>query len=225
MEENAFTMLTSEFKLWGVKLTSRVADNNHIELSWQASPDKEVRRYFIASTPSDWRGKLNARAHIRRVFKADGLTLKQQCAKPKPVLHKALEIAQPVERDADQIRMLRGEVADLTELVLEMASMFSKMRDERTAPVVEQPVVIMQPPEPKVSVRSIKTIDYVSESWSSAAAIARDMGLPPNITYRKLYYLLRQDLVEQSNGSWRKKPPTKPSPKLNGKHKRGLLHA
>lgn len=215
MREDALSQLSSEFKLWGVKFTSNVMNSGHIELVWRATPDKETRRYIIPKTSSDWRGPLNARSKIRQLFKADGLTLKQECAKPKPVLHKALEIPQHVEKDADQIRMLRAEVADLTDWVVDMAGIVSTLRDVLVAqrtPVVEEPVQPQEkPPSPipeskKPSVRSITTIDFVSDAWSSTAAIARDMGLPANIAYRKLYYLMRQDIIELSGGSWRKKP-------------------
>lgn len=232
MKEDALSQLTSEFKLWGVKFTSRETGGNHIELRWQTSPDKEVRSHVIAKTPGDWRGTLNSRAIIRRMFRADGLTLdKQPCAKPKPLLHKALEIPQPVERDADQIRMLRAEVADLSELVLELASMISTVKDRVVAAPVEMPQLLPQPapapepaqppaPEPKKpSVRSIKTIDYVSEAWSTTDAIARDMGLPRNVAYMKLYYLSKQNIIEQSGSSWRKKPKpglVKKTRRLNG---------
>lgn len=216
MREDALSQISSEFKLWGVKFSTRDTNGGHIELRWQASPDKQVRSYVIAKTPSDWRGNLNNRAEIRRLFKADGLTLdRKPCAKVKPILAKALSLPEPVEKDADQIRMLRAEVADLTDWVVDMAGIVSTLRDVLVAqrtPVVEEPVQPQEkPPSPipeskKPSVRSITTIDFVSDAWSSTAAIARDMGLPANIAYRKLYYLMRQDIIELSGGSWRKKP-------------------
>lgn len=237
MREDALSQISSEFKLWGVKFSTRDTNGGHIELRWQASPDKQVRSYVIAKTPSDWRGNLNNRAEIRRLFKADGLTLdRKPCAKVKPILAKALSLPEPVEKDADQIRMLRAEVSDLSELVLEMAGMISSLKDavaaqaapmpvQIAAPVVEVPTFLPPPAPPqqplplfqvlhpiqkKRSVRSIKTIDYVSDAWSSTDAIARDMGLKNSIAYMKLYYLMRKDIIEMSDGRWRKKPVTKP---------------
>jgi hypothetical protein len=259
MREDALSQIASEFKLWGVKFTSRDTNGNHVEVQWQATPDKEIRRYVIAKTSSDWRGPLNAISHIRRTFKADGLTLKQECAKVKPVLAKALSLPEPVERDVDQIRMLRAEVADLSELVLEMASMVSVMKDALAATPVSAPVVIpapvvevppflppapqpppaplplfqvlqppqqvLKPPPKKPSVRSIKTINFVGDAWSSTGALARDMGLPVKIAYMKLYYLMRKDIIELSGDRWRKKPKIKVKPVVIAMTKRKTTRA
>lgn len=210
MREDALTILRSEFKLWGVKFQSRELNSGHIEVVWQATPDKEIRRYILAKTPGDWRGALNARAKIRQMFKQDGLSLKEQCAKPKPVLHKALAMPEPVEKDADQIKMLRAEVADLTEMVMELTGIITALRDHVTpapAPIPEPEPPVKPPEIVKPSVRSIKTIEFVSEGWNTTDAIARDMGLPKEVAYRKLYYLTKTNEVELCGGSWRKKPP------------------
>lgn len=229
--EDALSLISSEFKLWGVKFAIDHTGSNHYRLQWQVTPDKEVRTYFIAKTPSDGRGTLNARAEIRRLFKADGLILKEQCARPKPVLQKALAIPEPVERDADQIRMLRAEVGDLSEMLLEavttITAIVKDLAAAQSAAIAAPPPPAPAPVEPKPSVRSVKTIDFVSDAWSSTEAIARDMELPANIAYRKLYYLAKQQVIELSGGRWRKKPPVKVLPlvaagrktKLNG-HKR-----
>lgn len=207
MNDEVLTNLKSEFKLWGVKPEVNYLNSGHIELTWHASPDKPSRRYIIPKTGSDWRGWLNARSKIRQLFKQDNLSLKQQCAKPKPVLAKALAIPEPIERDIDQIKMLRAEVGDLSELVLGMMSMLKELIAV-TPPPVQQPVPMQAAAEvvKKPSVRSLKTIGYVSDSWSSLDAIARDMGLNTTIAYRKLYYELRKGTVEASDGRWRKKP-------------------
>jgi hypothetical protein len=205
-----------------------------------------MRRYVIAKTSSDWRGPLNAISHIRRTFKADGLTLKkQECAKEKPVLAKALALPEPVEKDADQVRMLRAEVADLTELMMKMYGSIRMLRHTiatmQNAPApaalvevptflppavapppppqealplfqVLQPQQVLKPLVKKPSVRSIKTINFVGDAWSSTDALARDMGLPVKIAYMKLYYLMKQDIIELSGGRWRKKPEIKVAP-------------
>jgi len=210
MREDALTLLRSEFRLWDVKFQANTLNSGHIEVVWQATPDKETRRYIIPKTPGDWRGPLNARSKIRQMFKQDGLSLKEQCTKPKPALLKALAMPEPVEKDADQIKMLRAEVADLSELVMELAGVITALRDHVTP--VPPPVVLPEPVKPpeivKPKVRSsIKAIDFLSEiAWNTTDAIARDMGLSKEIAYRKLYYLTKSDQVELCGGSWRKKP-------------------
>jgi hypothetical protein len=201
-KDDALTLLKSEFKLWGVELQSQTRGNNHIELRWRVSPDKEARSYFIANTPSDHRGWLNARADIRGLFRADGLDLKKLAAKKPSALTKALSVPQPVEPVDDQIRMLRAEVGDLTEMILELTSRL----DHVLASKIAAPPAVVAVPEPKASVRSIKAITYVSDNWNSTDAIARDMGLSPTIAYRKLYYLYQQEKIEMDGGRWRKKP-------------------
>lgn len=202
-KDDALTLLKSEFKLWGVDLQSQVRGNNHIELRWRVSPDKEPRSYFIANTPSDHRGWLNARSDIRALFRADGLDLKKHVSNKPSVLTKALSLPKHVEPVDDQIRMLRAEVCDLTELVLELASRLDGVLGAKreTAPAS----VPVEAPKP-ASVRSIKAINFVSENWNSTEAIARDMNLSPTIVYRKLYYLHQQGKVEMDGGKWRKKP-------------------
>lgn len=214
MRDTPLNMLTSEFRLWGVKFTSRTLSNCHVELRWQASPDKEFRTFVASSTPSDWRAHLNNRSAVRRIFRADGLSLKDQ-EKPKPILHKALELPSPVEKDSDQIRMLRAEIADLTELVLDLSGAVTVLRDHvvyQSIPTAPLPAPAEIIPQKKPSVRSIKTIDFVSEGWNTTDALAKAMGVETTIAYRKLYYLMKQEKLELSGGRWRKKQ--KPNLKL-----------
>jgi hypothetical protein len=212
--EDMMHSINSEFKLWGVKFNHRTLGSNHIELRWQVDPVKEVRTHVIASTASDWRAPLNERAAIRRLFKADGLSLKTP-EKKKPIIQKALELPTHVESDADQIRMMRSEIGDLTELVLEMAAYVSTINNQLVS-MQARPMIEQKPPEEKPSARSIKTIDFVSDSWSSTDALARDMGLSILIAKRKLCYLEKQDILESSGGRWRRKPK-KPAINGNGK--------
>ena len=68
MKNDQLKQIENEFKIWGVKFETRIRGSNHIELVWRASPDKEIRSYIIAKTPSDHRGWLNARADIRHLL-------------------------------------------------------------------------------------------------------------------------------------------------------------
>lgn len=217
--EDALHLLGSEFKLWGVRFDHRMMNGGHIELAWRATPDKELRTYVIAKTGGDSRGWLNARADIRRLFRADGLSLKEP-VKAKPILHKVLAAPQHVEKDADQIRLLRAEVGELTEMVFELAAVISSLRGD-LAPKAEAPVVAvnMDAPTPAATtkrvttpgIRSIDALDYVSSGWNSTEALARDMGLSATQTYAKLYYLMTKKgaEIEVSGGRWRKNPKLK----------------
>jgi hypothetical protein len=69
---NVLKTLSAEFQLHGVEFETRITGRSHIELSWQV-PNKPRRSCCIPNTPrtGDWR---NARADIRRLFRADGVT-------------------------------------------------------------------------------------------------------------------------------------------------------
>lgn len=224
MNEDVLKNLKSEFKLWGIRPHVEYLNSGHIELVWQATPDKPERRHVIAKTGSDWRGWLNARSIIRRQFKQDGLSIKEQIRKPKPVITKALELPEPIERDVDQIKLLRAEVADLSELTLRMMTMLKELI--AVSPPVDVPAFIAPPPPAPSgpSIRSIKAIDFVSNNWNSLDALARDMGVDQKFAYRKLYYLLKQGDVELENGRWRKKqqPAAAIIPEVAKRKARGL---
>lgn len=103
----------NELKLHGVKGQTRDTNGGHIEIAWQVVPEKEVRRVIVAKTASDWRARMNTRAEVRKLLRADNVTLKSQNdkpEKPKP-LTKALELPQPeaVVPIPDQMKALRGE--------------------------------------------------------------------------------------------------------------------
>lgn len=218
-KDDTLRLLTSEFNLWNVKFSHREIGSGHIELRWRVTPDKEARSYVIAKTPGDHRGGLNARADIRRLFRADGLTLEP--VKKLPALHKALAIPTPVEPDQDQIRMLRAEVADLTEMVLElvgkMDGVLSVAVQAAPAPAPAPPPITLMPVARgtrKQPYRGIDSLQHVSEGWTSISAIARDMGVPVNIVYRKLRYLLRKGVLERSGERWRRAPRVLETPSL-----------
>lgn len=228
-DDTVLKMMASEFKLWGVKVRTENTNGGHIRLIWQASPDKELRNLVIPKTGSDHRSWLNCRAQIRRMFAQDGLSLTKP-AGPKqtaPTLARALTIPQDVETDRDQFKAMRAEIADLTNMVLELATevgnlcsaMKSQAADDIPAFI---PGPVMATPK-KPGLRAIKAIDFVTPNWNTTAALAVSMGVEPTIAYRKLYHLMKQEKVELSQGQWRRAPP--PAPKLNGKHPRTGMHA
>ena len=217
-EDSVIKLISSEFKLWGVKFQHQRSNGGHIELAWQASPDKPVRKTYLAHTGSDWRGWLNQRAQVRRLFQQDGLSLKKP-EKPEPLLHKALSVPkEPPEKPEDQFKAMRAEIADLTNFVLELGTIVSTLVDKLTpqAPQPAEmpaPIPIFLPPALPLkrapSTRSKKAIDYLSLNWNSLDAIARDMELEPFLVKRKLVYLAKLGKVELSDGRWRKTPPPK----------------
>ncbi|MGY8661747.1 hypothetical protein Q3C01_05180 [Bradyrhizobium sp. UFLA05-109] len=208
----------NELKLHGVKGQTRDTNGGHIEIAWQVVPEKEVRRVFVAKTTSDWRARMNTRAEVRKLLRADNVTLKSQNEKqlrPKPQpLTKALELPQPdaIVPIPDQMKALRGEVADLTELVLRLTKIATGMREVLTTHVPKpQPAA----PVMKPSSRSIKLVEYLSlDRWIAISALVRDTGLTPTQIKLKLHYLKTHDQIEIYRGEVRLKPaPVKPTAK------------
>ena len=119
-------------------------------------PEKELRRVITSRTGSDWRARMNIRAEVRRLLRADNVTLKQE---PKPKKHlelaKALNLPQEVVPLPDQISALRGEVADLTELMVRVYKGVGTLREAVTAQAPPPP------PQPLNS-RSVKIKEYLS---------------------------------------------------------------
>lgn len=230
-EDSVLNNIASEFKLWGVKFKQEYSKGGHIELTWQVSPDKPVRNTFIPKTGSDWRGWLNQRANVRRLFKQDGLNLKEP-PKRESLLHKALSMPKEApEPQQDQLRAMRAEIGELTEMVLELAAIMSgfaglpkaeAMTAMAQAPQpVEPPMPMPIPPPPPPlefdlrvaalrqrapNTRSKQAITYLSTNWNSLDAIARDMGLDKVVVKRKLVYLASKGDVELNDGLWRKAP-------------------
>ncbi|MBO4228363.1 hypothetical protein [Bradyrhizobium neotropicale] len=229
MADDPLRMMKSEFDLWGVKFEHRTRGSGHIELRWQVSPYKPIRSHIVAKTPSDFRWFLNERACIRRLFRQDGLVLKEEVEKKKPhpagtpdipqpignTLAKALEIPQPVMTDRELLRALRDDVAVLTDLVLQLlttapaAATPSAAESATVEPTPAEPTpvaAVEAPAKRQQPFRSVNILACVSEGWNSIDAIAKAAGIPVKFAYRKLYYFQRKGELETSNSQWRRKP-------------------
>lgn len=228
MQDSALNLLKKEFELWGVKVRHHDLNSGHIRLEWQATPDKPGRYFTIPKSAGDHRSWLNARSKIRQLFKADGLVLREVITKPKPVLSKALSMPEPVERDSDQIKLLRAEIGDMTEMIFELATVLSDLKkqleDAKVAaappPAPPAPITVQAEPEKK-KLRGVGYIDFVSLNWNSTEVLARDMGLDPQIAYRRLYYLMQKGMIEYHQGLWRKKRSDAIPAGIAAKHRNG----
>ncbi|MGY3130137.1 hypothetical protein ACVWZM_000819 [Bradyrhizobium sp. USDA 4501] len=192
---------TAELKQYGIRPEVTHTNGGHIMIAWRAAPEKEPRCVVTSKTGSDWRGRMNIRADVRRLLRADNVTLKREEPKPKkhPELAKALNLPQHVVPIPDQIAALRGEVADLTELMVRTFKLASKM----VAAQAEQATQAAPPPPPPepVSSRSVKIKEYLSlDRWVSLSALPRDTGLSSKQIKLKLDYLVRLGEVSVYQG-------------------------
>ncbi|WP_445215447.1 hypothetical protein ACKWRH_23490 [Bradyrhizobium sp. Pa8] len=209
----------NELKAHGIKGHLRDTNGGHIEITWRVVPEKEVRTIIVAKTTSDWRARMNTRAEVRRLLRADNVTLKMQHEKKPhkvPHLNKALSLPQPETLSVpDRLSAISSELSDLTELVLRLTKISTTVRDT-VAVHVPKPETIVPPPP---SSRSIKLVEYLSEErWVTIDTLPRDTGLKPEQIKLKLQYLKQHDLVELYRGQVRlKSPKAKPEKKVHWK--------
>jgi hypothetical protein len=180
---------TAELKQHGIKPQITHTNGGHIEIAWRVVPEKELRRVITSKTGSDWRARMNIRSEVRKLLRADNVSLKREEPKPKKhqELTKALNLPQQVVPIPDQIAALRGEVADLTELMIRVAKGVGIVREA----IAAQAPPPLPRPEP-VSSRSVKIKEYLSlDKWLSLSVLVRDTGLTPKHLMLKLRYLER----------------------------------
>jgi predicted Rossmann fold nucleotide-binding protein DprA/Smf involved in DNA uptake len=201
----------AELKRYNIRYETRETEGGHVEIRWQVSDAKQIRQVFTSKTSSDHRTRLNARSYIRQALRQDGVNTDQaaEVQKKPSKLEKALKTPEPVETIPDQLRAMRSELADLTDLLLDISNSLAASRTPEPVqlsptPVIEAPIAAAAAKPP--SVRSKKVAEYLTTAWNSIDAIARDMGLPFEVTYRKLYYLKGQEKVEMRRGECRLKP-------------------
>ncbi|MGX1163750.1 hypothetical protein AB7M16_000016 [Bradyrhizobium sp. USDA 372] len=198
----------NELKAHGIRGHLRDLSGGHIEISWQVVPEKEVRRVICAKSTSDWRSRMNTRAEVRRYLRADNVSLKMSTEKPKKVetlqVEKAMSLPIEVMPIPDQVAAMRGEMADLTELVMRLVKMVSGVRDNIAA-YVPKPAEVKPAP---VSSRSVKLVEYLAhDRWTTIDTLPRDTGLTAEQIKLKLQYLKNRDEVEIFRGQVKLKPP------------------
>lgn len=197
----------TELKAHGVKGHLRDTNGGHIEVSWQVVPEKELRKVFVAKTTSDWRSRMNTRGEVRRLLRADNVTLKMSTDKPKKpeklLVEKAMSLPQPdVLPIPDQVAAMRGEMADLTELTVRLLKIVTGVRDNIAA-YVPKPIEVAAPPP---SIRSVKLREYLShDRWVSITTLPRDTGLTMAQIKTKLQTLKINGEVEFHQGQVRLK--------------------
>lgn len=191
-----------ELKLHGIKGQQNDRGSGHIEVTWQVVPEKEKRTVIVAKTPSDWRSRLNTRALVRRFLRADNVALvREPTRKPKEKpkhLEKALELTNNtvVASTPEQLASLRGEISDLTELVLRLTKIVTSVRETMNTHFPEQPA-----PPPVVPIqhssRSIKLREYLTvDRPISLDALVRDTGLDLKQIKLKVGYMVKQGEAE-----------------------------
>lgn len=134
MKHEIVDVVTRELKAVGIKPTIEQT-SRHIAIRWIVAAGKEQRTIVTSCTPSDWRTRLNTRAEVRRYLRADGVNMSKQSegggggggGGGSGILAKALQPPTHVEPLPDQVKMLRAEVADLTDMMLCMTDVIERV--------------------------------------------------------------------------------------------------
>lgn len=197
-QDTELAVVLAELRAVGLKPTYEKTGGNHYMIHWLV-PGKEPRSYVVASTGSDWRGRLNARADVRRLLKADNVSLKVPA--PKPALHRALEMPRQADPIPDQVEALRAEVAELTGLITELGDAISYVKAQLTPRVIEA----AQPPrEERKRGTHIDLTKYLTLKPRSVREIADAAGIQNwRACYNRLDNLRRQKRAERVDGKWR----------------------
>jgi hypothetical protein len=218
-----------ELRLHGIKPECRRNGRGHIEIVWRAVPEKEERVVVVALTPGDWRSRMNTRSEVRKYLKADNVSLVMQHKprkKPAQQLRTALDLPPPdVIPIPDQLTALRGEIADLTQLVVKLVKVTYATRDAVMKVLPKE----AQTPQVTLPSAAIKIGEYLSfDRWVSIPSLVRDTGLSLKQVNLKLGYLKRLDeiaihqnavkLLKVSNRKKGRKPRKQHAATLNGKH-------
>jgi len=190
-----------ELRLHGIKPTVEHTGTGHIAIRWRACPEKEERTVIVAKTPGDWRSRMNARSEVRKYLRADNVALVmtgKPRKKEKALAETALSLPPPdVIPTADQFAALRGEVADLTQLVVKLIKIAYATRD------MAAKVLPKEAPAPvKLPSASIKIAEFLSlTNYTSITALVRDTGLTLKQVKLKLEYLRKRNEVSIHQGS------------------------
>ncbi|QIO34316.1 hypothetical protein [Bradyrhizobium sp. 1(2017)] len=155
---------------------------------------------------------MNTRADVRRLLRADNVSLKMSTPPRKPQVlqaEKAMSLPTPdVLPIPDQVAAMRAEMSDLSELVVRLYKIVAGVRDNIAAYV---PKPVEAAPTPSSS-RSVKLVEYLShDRWVTIDTLPRDTGLSAEQIKLKLQYLKSRDEVEIFRGQARlKAKPERP---------------
>lgn len=175
-------LLMEEIERYGLK--GEVNDRSkHLEFSWEGPHGR--RFIIVAKTPGDHRASLNSRADLRRMLKADGLSI----VKPSQtaLFAKAMSLPKaPYFTPDDRFKIMSNDVETLTDLVvfqqdviaslqrsiLALENKFSTMKVTTQVSFTEQVVAAeaAQPVE-QVIIRNYGDQDWTPRKGSNQRAV------------------------------------------------------
>lgn len=227
MRNEITDLLIEELEKYGLKgyLEDR---SKHIEVYWLL-PNGERRFTIVPRTASDWRSGMNSRSDLRKMLRADNVSLKQDDVRsfnramsmPKETVVTQVARDRAIQRDIETLSDLVLELQEQnTQLMSQVSSMHEKMNSIQVVStvmsnvsfvdqqVVEQPQVGAKPLFRGERVSSIEVIyNLMTFVWMSRAEILERSGLNHAVASQCLLRLRKRGLVENGQrGQWRKIP-------------------
>lgn len=220
--DTELAIVVTELKAVGIKPTQRTTGSGHVEIAWQVD-GKLPRRVIVPASGSDWRGRLNARATVRRMLEADNVTLKEVVERrPKSALAKAVSTPgadSNYQSLFDQVAALRCEISELTMMMTEHFA--PKQESAFVAALPEAEAAPIQPSGKKQRAKSNMTdiTPYLSFGWTTFEDLMKAAGLTRAQASMKLRYLIvTKNTVERSGDKYRLVAKTNGHKNGNGAH-------
>jgi hypothetical protein len=192
--EEVLDVIRRELKAHGVTPTIE-RTSKHVDVRWQI-PGKQPRVYTTSSTPSDWRTRMNARAEVRRMLRADNVTL-DTAAKPRTLTERVVQPPRHVETIPDQVAAMRSELSDLSELIMELLE------------VVRNTAAVLIPVQRAESSRN-QRLDVLAALPADGAttttnSVAEALVISRRSAYSRLQHLRSRGRAELlPDGTWRR---------------------
>lgn len=190
--------LLRELSIHGIKGKLSPTNGNHVRVEW----DRGGKTFSIITpnSPSDHRGQINARAHLRRQMKEAGVFEKHEAKKKKEEGVVGLTVEERLTR-------LELDVVTLLDLLTEKTGgepwqVMNKI-ESPPPPKAEESM-----PAPKVRKPRSNLLFYIPvDKWVKAGEIAKRAGRTANAASVTLVRLKRLKLVDhdENNRVWRKR--------------------
>src|SRR5262249_10892701 len=131
MAETTHATVLAELRRYGLKPSVEPTGGGHQKIMWTL-PGTTIRRSYV--TPSehgteDPRARLNARAEVRRMIRADGVLDPTIEHAAKPLTKQVIEERRFSDPLPLQVAEMRAQLDELTEVVLSMALDVSATRN------------------------------------------------------------------------------------------------
>lgn len=208
MVDKDFDIIANELLAHGIKYRTEKAGSGHTNIYWEIG-GKE-RRYTTSTTPSDHRSRLNCRAEVRRMLRADGIVIGKMAKSKDRDDARRGNSGTPIP---DQLTDLKQEIADQTDMLLEMMDMVQFIKTALT-PVEDKKEenkaelkLVERNKNKKIRIDILQFVPF--DRFVSTEEIENKSMLDNAGVYNRLMYQKKKGKVEQKRGHWKQVTPKK----------------